>query len=94
MRRQLDFSCELHASPFDCPDALVAYSETFNEYGVIVHDGGGSYVTIGFCPWCGTKLPESLRERWFSELEAQGFDDPNVQDIPEKYKTDEWYRAV
>jgi len=63
----------------------------FNEYGLIVHDGGSSSITIEFCPWCGTQLPESLRDRWFDELEALGFDNPFEQDIPKKYKTNEWY---
>ena len=94
MRNQAEFSCEQHASPYDCPDALVSYSPKFNEYGLIVHDGGSSSVRISHCPWCGCRLPESLRERWFEELEELGFDDPLVQDIPQKYTTDAWYRDV
>ena len=31
-------------------------------------------ITINFCPWCGTQLPESLRDRWFEELELLGKD--------------------
>jgi hypothetical protein len=94
MRRQVEFSCPQHSSSFECPDALVSYGQKFNEYGLIVHDGGTSSIAISFCPWCGSALPQSLRERWFTELEALGFDDPAAQDIPEKYKTDAWYRAV
>jgi hypothetical protein len=94
MRRQAEFTWPHHSSAFECPDALVSYSSKFNEYGLIVHDGSSSVVSILFCPWCGTKLPESLRARWFAELEALGFDDPGVQDIPERYNTDAWYRAV
>jgi hypothetical protein len=94
MREQVEFTCEQHASRFDCPDALIGYLLVLNEYGLIVHDGGTSAVNIAFCPWCGTKLPESLRERWFTELAALGFDEPLVQDIPERYKSDEWYRAA
>ena len=94
MRNQLQFSCNVHASPSECPDVFVSYSPEFDEYGLIVHDGGASSVSIHFCPWCGTKLPNSLRVRWFEELEALGFDDPMVQSIPEKYKSDAWYRAA
>lgn len=94
MRRNLEFTCAQHSSPFECPDALVSYSPRFNEYGLIVHGGGSSVVGIAFCPWCGSKLPESLRDRWFAELEALGFGDPGVQSIPERYRTDAWYRAV
>jgi hypothetical protein len=94
MRSQINPSCAQHASPSDCPDAFVSYSPKFNEYGLIVHDGGTSSVTISFCPWCGSTLPQSLRERWFEELEALGFDDPATQSIPEHYKSGDWHRAV
>jgi hypothetical protein len=26
--------------------------------GLVVHDGGGSYIAIQYCPWCGAKLDE------------------------------------
>ena len=79
--------------PLECPDVLIQYSPKFDEYGLVVHDGGGSSIAISFCPWCGSKLPESKRDRWFSELEALGFDEPLLdQEIPERYKGDGWYR--
>ncbi len=60
MRNDLDTVCEAHASRFECPDAIMAYDQTTDEYGIIAHDEGASVVTvISFCPWCGTKLPES-----------------------------------
>jgi hypothetical protein len=90
MRRNLDFHCEQHESPFDCPDALVYYSDKFDEYGIIVHDGGPSVVTINHCPWCGTKLPESQRDRYFAELEAQGYDITKRDSLPEKYHSAAW----
>jgi hypothetical protein len=70
---------------------LIEYSAKFREYGLIVHDGGGSSISIEYCPWCGVKLPESLRDLWFDELESQGFESPFEDAVPDKYKTDEWY---
>ncbi len=84
-------TCEQHAHRFDCPDCLIDYSLLFDEYGIIVHDGGSSSMTIAFCPWCGTRLPESKRDRWFDELAALGFDEPLEQDIPEGFRTVAWY---
>jgi hypothetical protein len=55
-------ACAEHPSRFDCPDAIVDYQARFDEYGLIVHDGGTSVVTIGYCPWCGARLPESKRD--------------------------------
>jgi len=55
MRYDLDQKCPDHPNRFDCPDCLIA--ETRNGFGLIVHDGGTSYIRIEFCPWCGTNLP-------------------------------------
>ena len=94
MHSHTEFSCAVHSTPEDCPDALVGYSDRFREYGLLIHDGGSSSISIRFCPWCGSKLPESLRDRWFEELSALGFDDPWSQEIPESFRTGAWYRAA
>ena len=93
MQRQLETSCDQHPSRFDCPDALVHHDPVFEEYGLIVHDGGSGTTAISFCPWCGAALPSSLRDRWFDELRALGFDDPTSQPIPDRYRTSEWHRS-
>lgn len=82
------------SAPSHDPDRPLVFSSKFREYGVTVHDGGSSYLVINYCPWCGAVLPKSLRDRWFSELEALGIDDPASQPIPEKYKTEAWYRGA
>jgi len=87
MTDALAFRCDQHADPFECGDGLVIYNEVFDEYGLIVHDGGQSYVLIQHCPWCGTHLPESQRDRWFDEIDAKGFDEENP---PAAYTTREW----
>lgn len=91
MEQNLTLSCGIHSTSEECPDVLVRFSEKFREYGLIVHDGGSSSIGISFCPWCGTKFPESLRDRWFDELEILGFDDPFSQEIPDRFKTGAWY---
>ena len=50
--------------------AAILYSAKFGEYGIPVLDGGSSYITLEFCPWCGTKLPPSKRDEYFDRLEA------------------------
>jgi hypothetical protein len=52
-----------HPDVCDCADNLISYSPELNEYGLIVHDGGSSSIQINFCPWCGSKLPESKRDQ-------------------------------
>lgn len=49
-------TCEQHPDRFDCPDALLTYSRDPRQYGILVHDGGHSFVAISFCPWCGSAL--------------------------------------
>ncbi|PHS03305.1 MAG: hypothetical protein COA78_18285 [Blastopirellula sp.] len=55
MTKNINHQCDLHESPYDCPDHLIIHSNN-GGYGIIVHDGGSSSITIKFCPWCGEKL--------------------------------------
>jgi hypothetical protein len=89
MVRQVTWACDRHADPFVCPDALISFNERFVEYGLIIHDGGTSAMDISFCPWCGTRLPESQRDRWFNALEALGVD-PGSQEVPAEYQSGRW----
>ena len=66
--------------------------EKFGEYGISIQDGGSSRLTLNFCPWCGTKLPKSERDRWFDELEAAGID-PHVDEIPAIYLDGTWLKS-
>ena len=92
MARNLLFDCDIHTNIFECLDVLIKYSSQFDEYGLIIHDGGNSLVEIYFCPWCGEKLPESKRDTWFNKLEELGFDNPSEENIPKEFLSDEWYR--
>ncbi len=56
LQAALEMACETHDDPFDCPDSLVAYNEAFDQFGLIVHDGGRDVVVIRHCPWCGARL--------------------------------------
>ena len=93
MRDAVTFTCDECSDEHECPDSLVSYNLRFDEYGLIVHDGGTSCLSIAHCPWCGVKLPESKRDRWFDELEAQGIGEPHEGNVPERYLSDAWYRS-
>ncbi len=92
MQKAVTFDCEHHHDVFECPDVLVSYIPKFDEYGLIIHDGGSSSLDIRFCPWCGSKLPLSKRDARFDRLEELGFDDPTEQRIPGAFESDGWYR--
>ena len=61
MKTNAEFKCTVHKTEFDCPDSLISYRARFDEYIIIIHDGGSSGILIGYCPWCGKKLPISKR---------------------------------
>lgn len=87
MAEALSFACDQHADPFECSDSHMVYNSVFDEYGIPVHDGGSSYVLVAHCPWCGARLPESQRDRWFDETDAlQG-------EPPQRYLTSQWWRG-
>jgi hypothetical protein len=92
MARAVTTECEQHSDRFDCPDALLEYSEKFCEYGIIIHDGGTAICLINFCPWCGARLPKSQRDRWFDEIERLGLSGPDDPAIPERFQSDAWWR--
>jgi Domain of unknown function (DUF6980) len=79
----------------------IGYSPILREYFIYnyidrevliqVHDRQ----TIFFCPWCGTKLPLSLRNVYYKLLcKKYGVRDPNVDKhkVPPEFQTDEWWR--
>jgi hypothetical protein len=58
MAANVNHRCDQHPDPFDCPDNLIYFSPKSKRYGLIVHNGGTSYLVIQYCPWCGAKLAE------------------------------------
>jgi hypothetical protein len=92
MAKSLEFDCAQHIDPFECADALVIYNEIMDEYGIIIHDGSASYILIDHCPWCGTRLPASARDKWFDAVDALDLGDG--VDPPPKYLTSAWRRRI
>jgi hypothetical protein len=92
MREQMELCRNSQPNPLDSPDVFLVYVPTLDEYGIPVRDGTRTIRLIQFCPWCGTRLPESKRERWLRELKAIGIEDPLSPDVPEEFKSDEWWR--
>jgi hypothetical protein len=70
----------------------VRFISKFREYGIEVLDGGSSHIVLEFCPWCGSTLPPSLRDRWHEELEKLGIDiDDSDAVIPEPFRDERWF---
>ena len=44
MKEATKLNCKIHNNIYDCPDVLISYYPKFDEYGIIVHDGGTSSI--------------------------------------------------
>jgi hypothetical protein len=76
---------------------LVHYAPHLREYGLVDHDrcsaSTKAVLSIYFCPWCGARLPASLRDRWFEELAVLGID-PGAADVPHRFRSSEWWAGA
>ncbi len=55
--------------------------------------------TMPYCPFCGRKHPEPLREAWEERMRAEGLDPkrpvwPNSDHLPKKLNSDQWWREA
>lgn len=82
--------CEDMKAFISSGEVAIRFVGKFREYGIAYLDGGTSYQLIVFCPWCGSRLPSSLRQEWFTAVEERGLE-PGNKNIPEEFLTDLWY---
>ncbi len=83
---------EMHEGGDD-HDIILNYNEILDEYGISIYDRGTSVISIIYCPWCGSKLPESKRDKWFEQLGEIAYGD-ELNKIPKEYKSDQWWRKT
>jgi hypothetical protein len=85
--------CDLLKKYTSDGSVAVRYVSRFREYSIDIRTSDITCIRIDYCPWCGQKLPTSLRNECFDELEKLGYDGGIFDDnIPKKYQTDEWWR--
>ena len=85
--------CDRMQTMIDEEKSIVFIPE-FREYGVPIRDGGSSFLEMEYCPWCGKKLPGSLREEYFDILEKSGISYPCPQDrLPEAMRSEKWWQG-
>ena len=82
--------CDQMKDNVENPDLAIRYYPQFREYGILYLDGGTAFQEIRHCPWCGARLPDSLRDKWFAEIESLGYQ-PGDADIPAKYLSAAWW---
>jgi hypothetical protein len=50
---------------------MITYDDVFREYAIELKSS--AIQLIHYCPWCGKKLPENLRDEYFDELNKIGY---------------------
>jgi hypothetical protein len=83
--------CEEMARHLAEGEVAITYSPRFREYGIKILDGGSATQLITYCPWCGGKLPSSLRDEWFEIVEGLGLEAGDPQ-IPEEMSSAAWWQ--
>ena len=86
-------ACEGMAQALDDGSVPLCYGDRFREYALIVRNSPNVRKLIEFCPWCGEKLPGSVRDEWFERLEALGIEDWDDPRIPPEMHSGDWWRA-
>ena len=62
--------CDRMARYLEDPKVPLRYYPIAREYGLILKHSPAMQ-SITHCPWCGTKLPESLRDEYFDILKKE-----------------------
>lgn len=85
---------------------LIGYSPMFREFYMTLLDSRndvGFFVgkqsrpmqCLNWCPFCGAKLPSSLRTEWHDILNDMGIEEPLFKDehcVPDDFTTDKWWK--
>ncbi len=71
---------------------VIMWISSWDEYRIEISRMGNSSTVIYYCPWCGTKLPESKSDLWYETLYKLGYSDPGEQEIPNEFDSDKWWR--
>ena len=71
-------------------NVAIRFLSKFREYGISYRVNEDAVQIIRFCPWCGRRLPDSLRGLWFDRIEELGLM-PGDPRVPTAFQSDEWY---
>ena len=90
-----DFCCN-DLKHFTREDYIIEY-EPIDRSFVIIY-AKGRCTGIEFCPFCGTKLPETLNSKIFEVIEKEygipmgEADIFEFTNLPDEFRTDEWWK--
>lgn len=75
------------------PRDPINYNDKLREY-YIDAPKTSNIITMEYCPWCGKKLPPSLRNRYGDLITKEYNLDPwdDTDKLPIEFKSDEWWK--
>lgn len=93
--------CDGMVAALEAKNSPMEYSPQFREYSIRLRTPTsrrfGLYQSLFFCPWCGMRLPVSLRSQLYDELERSN--GAEVEDFfealsaaPRQYQDGEWWQ--
>lgn len=93
--QRIDQCCSRMKAALDDTALPLNYEPRFRSYHIHLTPPSIAMITIDICPWCGTRLPENLRDQWFDTLEELGIDINDYHDgkveIPKEFHSEEWW---
>lgn len=89
--------CETMSALINDLECALNYNPKFREYTIGANKKSIVRNVIYFCPWCGNKLPKSLRAEYFKILADEYSPDVNLEsyknlDFPDDFKSDSWWK--
>jgi len=96
MRKKNNHCCELMMKFVNDPKIGIEYNSKYREYSIdLIYMS--SRQGIQNCPFCGQKLPLSLRDNYFEILQKEyNLDNPHHESqlklIPKEFTSDEWWK--
>ena len=67
------------------------YNPRMREYSLKYKDGLSVQI-MNFCPFCGGKFPESLRDKFYDEIFDAGYEGDDDKNLPSEYRSDAWWK--
>jgi hypothetical protein len=76
-------------------ETAILYWPWFREFLIPILDGGPAAVVIDYDPFSGSRLPGSLRDAWFDNLDAVLGREASLfgDDIPQDFRGEAWWIA-
>lgn len=89
--------CEWMTEHTHDPDLPLLYQPVFRRHIIPLRGLTAAFQQIFYCPWCGTKLPESLEDTYYEILQKEHGINPEFvlehdRRIPQEFKSNEWWK--